>query len=81
MDNESNKLLCIADQLRVFWRNDVEHHDDDPHHDFGIWVAATMEAKREAATICQVQNAIYGKDTHWIEGRMRLGVNDRCQTS
>lgn len=56
-------------QVRVYWRADVIHADDDYHHDEGLWAAATPQARREAHAICEVQNAVYGTGTHWVEER------------
>lgn len=56
-------------QLRLFWREDIVHDDDDEHFDCGMWVPATPSARQQAKTICEVQNAIYGPGSHWIEVR------------
>lgn len=60
---------CETSEIRVYWRDDVEHHEDDQHHDHGIWMAATEANSREAITICQIQNARYGVNSHWVEER------------
>ena len=58
-------------QIRVHWRWDVRHHEDDEHHDGGMWGPATAAARREARIVCEVQNAVYGAGSHWIEERDR----------
>lgn len=56
-------------QLRLLWREDVVHHEDDEHFDCGMWVPVTPCAQRKAKIICEVQNAVYGPGSHWIEER------------
>ncbi|MGJ7538538.1 MULTISPECIES: hypothetical protein [unclassified Variovorax] len=56
-------------KIRLFWREDIVHHEDDEHFDCGMWVAATASARRQAKIICEVQNAVYGPGSHWVEER------------
>ena len=59
-------------QICVNWRSSVVHDEDDEHRDDGLWVPETPAARREAQMICEVQNAIYGHGSHWIEEREAL---------
>ncbi|MGF6346740.1 hypothetical protein QF040_001453 [Variovorax sp. W2I14] len=67
----SRGVATQGKQIRVCWRSDIAHHEDDEHCDGGLWVEMTCAALREAAAICEVQDARHGAGSHWIAERTR----------